>query len=232
MVRRKSTAYRDWTHYDLIESVPQDTLALVGAICLEWNFIEDIFDRLVSEVAGIRYEFAAEITSRINGFEGKKQVVVKGLDGYSILQSDDVEAIKSAIAHAFRLKQCRDNLVHARLYDPSETIVGTFTKHGSKQETLFERGYLSDLYNHLRAMSDEIVAIYRLLDQFSFRNYPFEDDVCDPVQLRSTPKFLDLHAQVAGHRAQRLALPQLPVFRDEPDNQRRADRRFDTHRPG
>ena len=67
-----------WTAYEVFDAVPLCKLALIGAVCLEWNYIEDMVDETVLWATRVDIDMFEAVVSRMQGLEAKFELIKKG----------------------------------------------------------------------------------------------------------------------------------------------------------
>lgn len=207
------TAY--WQTYELFDAVAPSKLALIGAICLEWNFIEDIVDDAVGWAAYIELDMRDDVVSRISGLDGKFEIIKKGARLVPLFNEEQCNLIAATIGSIAEHKKYRDAVIHARLFNPDSDIAGTTKRKGKSYEVLISEDALRALYDRLRILSDEIIAVWRLLEGFNFVALDFESGDYDLDKLLASPELRDGFAQLQQHQNRRLSLPPLPRFPDQ-----------------
>jgi hypothetical protein len=67
---------------DLKKEVPQSTLAAIGALALAFNEAEANLDRLFFVATGLDESLQLEVSTRINGIDGKIEIISKGAKNF------------------------------------------------------------------------------------------------------------------------------------------------------
>ena len=207
----KDRPYFDWTEYSVRTDVDKEQLALIGAICLEWNFIEDMIDFTLFHVWEMDHDASIETSSRIHGIDGKLAIIKQCVR----VVKRHPEPIQSVIATTLDAvaehKTFRDGVIHARLLDPKSDVAPTSISRGRASEVLISKEALDGLLARLEIISLEMVAVLNALG-FTF----IDNDEYDPKPGEPLRRFQADIAQVQEHQKRRLALPPLPKFPPEP----------------
>src|SRR5262245_61008343 len=101
----------------------EEQFAFIGYIAICWNYIEHKFDELMAEALSLADEYSIEITSRINGFEGKHAIIRKALEHSVKLPKATRTVIEETLAKVAECKTYRDSFVHTVPKD-RQMIVG------------------------------------------------------------------------------------------------------------
>jgi hypothetical protein len=158
----------DWTSYRVLEAVSAERLWLIGAVCLEWNYIEDMVDGCVGWATHIELDMRRDVISRINGLDGKFELIKKGARLNPVFSPAHVHAISGTIGAIAEYKKYSDAIIHARLFDPKPDIGGTAPNREETHDILLSEATLKALFHRMEALSDAIVLVWRLLEEFAF----------------------------------------------------------------
>ena len=215
MRRKSADKFIPWVEYNVLEHVDPNKLELIGAICLEWNFIEDMVDEVLSETLRITVPLRADITSRIYGLEAKTELIKKAVRRYIIFSKAEAYLIAGTIGAINAHRKYRDGVIHARVFDPQSDIALTSPKKGHYDDVLVSEDALAALLERLMILSDEITLVYRLVEPYYFDEWDLKPEGhIDPKKLRTSQGFRDAFAQLQEHQSRRLSLPPLPEFPD------------------
>jgi hypothetical protein len=184
-------------------------LAAFGAATLAYNILEDQIDVLLFVVTGIPEQLFPEVSSRINGLDGKIAIIQAAFER-SPLAKKDTKALSEAVAFFGEFKSIRDTLIHARLVNAA---IGRGNKQRgkSKWEVLLSADALNTLYDHLNALNDVLSAGGNLLavaltldatapddpnrsrleEEAQARLVQFRDSLTRQRSLKPLPKFPD-----------------------------------------
>lgn len=217
MKRRSTQHYTAWQEYKILEAVDSEKLKLIGAICLQWNFIEDLIDDSLSRALHLDHNIEHEVTSRIYGLDGKFEIIKKASKEYLVFTETESTMIAATIGAVAEHKTYRDAVTHAKVYDPQSDIALSSRRRGVSIEVLISIEALSALLERLTVISDEIVSVFRLLEAFYYDEWDLiPEGEIDPKKVRASPYFQVEISQLRKHQKRRLNLPPLPKFPDEP----------------
>lgn len=192
----------------------KDQLAGVGMVALMFNHAERIIDGLFHSAVQLHTRFYPHVTSRINGIDGKIEIIHVGLRhmGFDAELRNEIQEClgKGAFGHA---KSLRDAVVHARILDSELQIGETAPRQGKTYEILLKPAALWALAHYIASIGAEIASTGALVD--SYLNLVRGHDGPDKEQLEA--KFRECFAQRRSHRMYRLSLPQLPEFPEGPE---------------
>jgi hypothetical protein len=213
-MRRKSnqSPFPDWKDYSVLDDVDKEQLQLIGAICLEWNFIEDMIDYALFQVLELEYEPSLEVTSRINGMDGKLEILRKAAQLQKKFPEPYLKVIGITTGGVEEHKRYRDGVVHVRLLDPTSEVAPTSIRRGKSDEVLISKPALQALYARLAILAEETLALGDALG-FTFLD---GEDCFDPTRAEASECFQAYFAQVQEHQKHRQSLPPLPKFPDSP----------------
>jgi hypothetical protein len=160
-----------WSEYNVRTDVDKEQLQLIGAICLEWNFVEDMLDYALFNVWEMDWNASVEVASRINGMEGKFAIIkscVRNVKRHPELIPSIVDITIDAVAE---YKRYRDGVIHARLLHPKSGVATTSVNRGRADEVLVSKDALDGLLTRLQILSCEMVALanalaYTFIDDF------------------------------------------------------------------
>lgn len=216
MRRKAPTYFPNWTTHSVLDDSDPLRLQLIGAIALQWNFVEDILDECLKVVLGIDPSFGTDVTSRINGMDGKTSILLKIVAANKVLTEAEKKTIKIAIDGVSECKKYRDGIIHARIGSPTVDVAFTAPNRGDAYYIIVANQALSRVYDRLDALGTELVGCYRMLELCCFPEWEISDGDVDLEQLRASPGFLDGRALALEHQSRRLSLPPLPRFADQP----------------
>jgi hypothetical protein len=212
--RRKDKAQRPYRKYDFLAEVESDRLQYIGAITLAWNWIEGAIDGCLGVALDLHPDMWVEVTSRINGMDGKFEILRRSLtlDGYIRPPEDVSLQIRKTINAIENYKKLRDGIIHVRLVHPDAIIADTVQRKGITDEMLVSDMALLGLYNHLEHLAEEADWLVRI--------FYYRWCLSEKSQEDERPQLEDnLRSCVALHRqyqTTREGLPPLPEFPEEP----------------
>jgi hypothetical protein len=188
-------------------------LAAFAAAALAYNILEDQIDALLLVATRIPDWLFAEVSSRINGLDGKIAIIQEAITRSSI-SPKDAKALTEAVATFGDFKKTRDTMIHARII---RTLVGTIGR-GTKQrgkspfEILLNVDALSAFFDHIEALERELSSGAKLSNSAITLNQSALDD---PNRSRFEEERQAHEAQFQESHNLRQSLKQLPKFPDE-----------------
>ena len=217
-MRRKSntsSSLADYKKYDFLAEVDGERLKLIGAIALAWNWIEGALDATLAMSLELAADMWVEVSSRINGIDGKTALIKRSLtldNGLPKFEEDDLLILRKAINAIENNKRFRDGLIHARMIHPEAIISQTSQRKGVADEVLMTAEALNALYNLYAALGEEMDAFVRVIF--------VRLDLGGRLKERGN-KLTEEHlrwslAQLREAQTKREALPPLPEFPVEP----------------
>jgi hypothetical protein len=212
--RKKSGEQRAYRSYDFLQDVQPRRLQLIGAITLAWNWIDGAVDATLGVALELHPDMWVQVTSRINGMDGKIALlkVALGLQGYPPLPDGTDPAIRKTLGAIETNKRLRDGIIHARLIHPEEIIADSAHRRGMTDEVLLSEDALSSLYNLLSLLVREVDQLVIL---YYYRWRLSEESEEEPRQLLAGA-FLQARALYLDLQKKREELPPLPEFPDPP----------------
>lgn len=217
-MRRRSSiksSLADYQKFDFLTEVDGDRLQLIGAITLAWNWIEGALDATLAMSLELVSEMWLEVTSRINGIDGKIALVRRtltlehGLPQFA--ESDELVARKTLNAIE-SYKRYRDGLIHARMVHPDAIISQTSQRKGISDEILMTSEALKALYDHLAALAEEVDVFVRVI----FVRLDMGGRLKARDEQLTEEHLLWCLALLHEAQTKRESLPPLPEFPDEP----------------
>jgi len=201
--------------FDYLKKVDAPRLRLMGAITLAWNWIEWTIDVALAVSLETHPDMWLELTSRINGMEGKVELLKKtlALSGYPPLPDGADPLVRKFLGAVGSYKKLRDGLIHARLTEPKAIIAETVQRRGVTDEMLVSREALKQLYDHLSLLGRE--AEYALQVYF-FSVGASQRNGTKRKRLQDAERLLQALVQLRLHLQTREALLPLPEFPDAP----------------
>lgn len=203
-------------------------LAALGAVALAYNEAEVTIDLLMVYALDLFAGVAPEITSRINGVDGKIEIAKVGMVALGA-SNEIMEALNETLGEAgfSKLKQYRDGVIHAHSIDVPSGIASTSIKRGKFYEVLLNEKALNGLYNRLLLMRAELIelcniaislSITRKIGMLTFQTknvYPQITAVFDHTTAKNEQDTQAAMSRYRAHRNRRQSLPPLPEFPSE-----------------
>lgn len=212
-MKRDYTENKSIPPNDILQDVPQAQLAGIGAIALSYNYAENTINRMLFLAIGMPIALYRDVISRINGIDGKIEIVKRGAKERLCLSPDIQEFISVTLGDGgFKLlKKYRDAVIHARIVNRVTGVGELMESRGKHSEVLLSKAALMGLYQRLEAIRDELAALYMLMDC----KYWIVDDPAEPETAQRESEIPKYFALAQENRQKRLSLPPLPEFPDE-----------------
>lgn len=231
-MKRPRTARKINRTGDIRKDLSQAQLSGVGSVALAFNEAETLIDILVSLALGLLTNTANEVTSRINGVDGKIELAKIRLRELSADQKT-MELITATLSETgFKeYKRYRDAVIHARILDAPTGIALGPTKRGKNDEVLLTVSALDGLYDRLVIVRLELIEACNIAARlFSERRWAPAKGVApapanplahalgkvDPPKRQFEQDIQDCLSRYQEHQKRRLSLPPLPEFPEEP----------------
>jgi hypothetical protein len=199
---------------DLLKDIPQSQLAAVGAISFCYNYAENTINRMLMPCTGMAIEVYADVMSRINGIDGKIEIVKKGAKQRLRLPEEMLGFLGEILGngHFKLLKKYRDAVIHARFINRETGIGELIESRGKHSEVLLTEQAIMGLYHRLNSIRIELSAMNLVLELYDSILALRDPDGPEKADLeRDIEKFYGLAVR---RRNMRLALPPLPDFPD------------------
>jgi hypothetical protein len=217
---------------DIRKDMSESQLASLGAVSLAYNEAEVQIDLIMALALGLWAESAPHVTSRINGIDGKIEIIKVALRELGAPKEAQALLCETFGDAGFKeLKKYRDGVIHARTLDAPSGIAGTAINRGKFYEVLLSKVALDGLYDRLVLIRLELIEACNIamalamVRTFTKLNMQFG---------LVAPQFLPLFDQTrAAHESniqaatsrfrenhtRRLSLPPLPEFPSESELQ-------------
>jgi hypothetical protein len=210
---RKDTPDRKTNTGDIKKDLSVDQLAQIGAMALAFNEVEKYLELLFFMVTDLSAPLQYEVSTRINGIDGKIGIIKIGLTQFRLDQTD-IEQFNEALGKGvFKLyKSFRDAVIHVRVTDGSVGMGLLVDRQAQISDVLLSETALSVLYDHLVALKTELEFGALLLGLAkTTRNIDKNDPNAELIAKGRS----NLSAQFQARRTVRLALPPIPEFPSE-----------------
>jgi hypothetical protein len=209
----KNDAFKPDRTGDIKKDLSLKQLAGIGAVALAYNEVERNIDGLFFTVTRLSGELQYEVSTRINGIDGKIEIINKGAKSLG-LDEQDLWQLAEALGQGVfgKLKSYRDAVIHARLINASVGIGTVVGKRAKMSDVLLSESALNCIYSHLIALRDELsravtlLGITRTLAGVS-SNHPSKESLQEG-KIRWSPRF-------RACQVTRSALPPIPEFPSE-----------------
>lgn len=223
-MRRKAQpleSYRGIEH-DIRKDVDPQRLAAIGAIALAWNEFEALLDDAFGFALQIKPQIWLDITSRINGFDGKVAILKRACAEVQGIPQAMLVAIADMIGAAEVYKRYRDGVIHAVFMEPSPTVAPTARRRGLIDEALVTQEALEALYVRIIAVRAEMNALNTLLFGMNMTSI-WADRISDSDKKRVLGDIPACVSQFLDLQQSRKSLPPLPEFPSERPSHRASE---------
>jgi hypothetical protein len=219
---------------DIRKDLTPEQLAGIGSVALAYNEAEILIDILLSLSLGLLSYVAHEITSRINGIDGKVALAKIGMN-YVSADETTMHLLGETLGDGgFSLyKKYRDAVIHARVLDAPQAIAISPAKRGKNDEVLLTAKALDGLYDRLVLVRLELIEAcniaIRLYSEHRFKPLraiaaatQYREITNRLAELADLPKrqyeqeIQEALSRYQEHQKHRLSLPPLPEFPPEP----------------
>jgi hypothetical protein len=159
-----------------------------------------------------------DVTSRINGFEGKVAIIKSVTKRSTTLRGEPARLIADTLGEISVLKTYRDAVAHAHIHAPDAEMVQTSIKHGKPYEVDISTTTLKALFDRIVGFQMEMVDALRVM-QHHFDEFDLEtNDYSDPSEVTNGQPF-QAHFLQLQSRSNRKSLPSIPQLAEEPPSQ-------------
>ena len=218
-MRRKSvtTMRRARIGYDIRKDTKPSHLASIGAVTIAWNEIEALVDAVLGGAIDAPGMLRLEITSRINGFDGKTAIIKVAAKSHIGFPESICKMIEETCGVCERHKKFRDGIIHAHILDPDDPVAETSQRRGITDEVLITEPALNALYDRLIAIRSELSEILSLIYVMKQRRNLQWRGIRGKPKLQIEQAILNGEARLRDRQKERQSLPPLPEFPKEPD---------------
>jgi hypothetical protein len=148
---------------DVRKEINPGVLSAIGAISLTWNLIDESIDHALAYALDIAMPLPIDVTSRINGIDGKFAIIRNALHTLPFFAELRTPLVLNALSGVETHKKHRDGVIHARVHFPDEQVAETAHRRGIADEILISLPALNALYDLLALLRDEISAVAFLI---------------------------------------------------------------------
>ena len=140
---------------DIKRDLSEKQLAAIGAATLAYNVLEDQLDNLLLSATEMPIWLFPEMSSRINGLEGKVHIIQVAIENAAMIHGDGLAAprlkeLSIAVAEFMDFKRDRDAIMHARILNAPANIGATAKQRGKTGfEVLLSKPALDSYYEHV-----------------------------------------------------------------------------------
>lgn len=187
-------------------------LEWIGAVAMNYNEAEHLIDTAFFRVIKLPHPLRQEVSTRINGIDGKIEIIQAGAKSFGADAKACTEIAVSLGKAGFKLiKSYRDAVVHARAHNSPKGVGIRLDRRAELFEVLLTVDALKALYEHTTTLRAELSEINQLLLYASqlpaMANAQGKEQLAELISTAT--------AQLRTHRNWRLSLQQLPKFPSE-----------------
>jgi len=141
---------------DIKKAYTTEQLSEIGAIALIWNQIEIIVDFLLLVVLKLSPVIWLEVAKRINGMDGKLEILRRFYEHNDILTEPAKQCLKHSLDAIAEYKKYRDAIVHSLLFDVDKGIAQHIGSRAKINQVLLTIDALTGLYNRMNILLEEL----------------------------------------------------------------------------
>jgi len=187
-------------------------LCAVAGVVLQWNMVEEVVNYTLGSLLGLRDRSDhLAVTTRINGFDGKKAIIEKLIVSQGLGDEVVREEIRDTLSHAMAYKTARDNITHMRPGGFSMNESTSIRHRGKIVRVDIKLESLVTVENHLHALCDELIEVFGVCQEHAL----VAAAKTDAVRSLHVQGFQSAIARYRPYRLHRLSLPPLPSHRPE-----------------
>lgn len=209
-MKRPAPAYRSGsTSKDVKNDLSSGQLQAIGAIAIAWNEVEFILDQILYSGLNLPGTSWLEIVTRLS-LDAKIDLIASAEETHN-LSPNIQEVITTSVDALKELKELRNSVIHARVFDAPRAIGENIRRRGKISQVLLTEVALNGLYDRLvilRAELRRVLAVFDLVRNSAFA--PRNVNGTDPSAL--IPEVRQSIAQLRELQAQRQSLVPLPDF--------------------
>ena len=215
MKRNVAQRLRPFRKYNVRIDLTPSQLREIGAVAIIWNDVEDIFDAIMCLGIGLPSSLWLEVSTRINGFDGKVAIIKAAAQKNLVIPDEVFELISATIEKAAGLKTYRDSVVHSRPFNTITGVGETIRRRGRVEHILLTTAALKTLYKWLDAVRLEFVAVCGIFDSAIVMKQLSDADAPDLEKRLPEQLFQEYVALLQERQTKRKALPPLPSLPPE-----------------
>lgn len=190
-----------------------EQLTAIGRVVIYFNYLEQSLDTLLTHSIGVPPTLADDLTSRINGAEGKVTIIKKAIAELP-LPNGAREFIAASLGNDgfLKLKVYRDKVTHATLLDQRDSVGLSRKKHGKRDEIYLSVEALngvSERMRHLRIEIQKAAHVCRLAHIVSRHHQGPRDDIGRVQEQQQSA--MEMARQARSLRDACPSLPRLPA---------------------
>ena len=194
------------------KTLTKNQFAGIGAIAIAWNYIDGGIDTALAVALQLRHPVWIEVTSRINGFDGKIAIIKQAARTVFQMPDEQYNVLTESLGAIELHKRYRDGVIHAQVLFPDTPVADTTRQRGKFDEVLITEPALDALFSRIIALqreTDDIALIFHLLYVY---DRPKSDSDIQRVE-QELPACLTRLQERQKHRQ---SLPPLPEFPEGP----------------
>jgi uncharacterized short protein YbdD (DUF466 family) len=158
----------------------------------------------------------SEISSRINGFDGKIAAIRRALKTTVEIERKDYIAAANTLAAVENYKKYRDAVAHIKIFHPDSEVAPSFTRRGKITEVLITKEALDALYKSLEVVDQEMNKVVEMIFyRVRFNNRLQPSKLSEDDKQQFVAGYESALARVRELQAKRDTLPPLPEFPEE-----------------
>lgn len=212
MKRNRPEGGRFWnrTTSDIRKNYTPEQLQAIGEVIIAWNELESRLNLLIGTASCIPPKLYLDITSRINGIDGKIEILAR-INGFYRIAEDE---IINTLAAFKECKGYRDGVAHATITDTGHGI-GEYTKRQAQTvQVILTVEALNGLYDRLEILQSELICIAMIwnLTAMDWAITRKSLDFSEEDRLRLAPEAQADVVQLQEHQNRRRSLLPLPGF--------------------
>lgn len=204
-----------YKQHRIAEDIEPERLKGIGAVSLAWNDLEGAADTALAMSLKLPEPLWVELTSRINGWEGKVELLKKSASIHYRFSEDDIRPISETLGEAGRLKKYRDGVIHALILDPNQDVAPSLQRKGATDEVLVTTEALNALYNRLCAIRAELDQIVSMFHYLAIARTDLKPNVTERERQQAEQDFRACFPRLLALQQKRRETPQLPEFPEE-----------------
>jgi hypothetical protein len=210
-MRRRSTnrfGDRQFKQYNVRRDVDPKRLQAIGAMILQWNYIEGALNLILDVALKLPFELWVPVHSRINGTDGKVALIKETFDLPAPIPEQAQLPIRKALNAVEHYKKYRDGIAHVFLTHPNQIVAESIQRKGMTDEVLLSQEALDCLNDHLECLQGELDALAMIFHHRSAGFHARDDNEREQLAEEIRQSMALLH----HHQAMRENLKPLPEF--------------------
>jgi hypothetical protein len=210
--RSKRTQKLAYRIVNIKRDIPEQQLAALGAVALAFNEVEAALDRFFYTVTDLSDPLQLEVSTRINGIDGKLGIAKAG--AAQVLSGLDLEQLCDLLGEGWfkNLKDYRDGAIHARHVNAITGIGTRIDRKAEMYDYLVRKDALEAAYDILVVMRKELDEAVTLVQGIKVLK---ELDASDPNKAQHEAKISESRSRFRDCRRERQSLPPIPKFPSE-----------------